>query len=90
MEFVVVSWQMRWILGEKGRDLKMFFLNVVDRLVYGWVELDYVVLQILMGYGCFNKCLYGMLLCDSVVCCCGEVDEFRDYVLWECKLYEEE
>lgn len=89
-ELVVASWQTRWTSGEKGRDLKMFFPNVADRLAYGWVEPDYVVSQILTGHGCFNKRLHGMSLRDSAACCCGEADESRDHVLWECKLYEEE
>lgn len=89
-EVVVAQWQVRWCSSEKGADLKKFFPNVAERLALGWVEPDYVVSQILTGHGCFNGRLHAMSLSDNAACFCGEAEETRDHVLWECELYEEE
>ena len=62
----------------------------MDRLSYGWVEPEYVTSQILTGHGSFRSRLHAMSLCDTAKCYCGQADETRDHVLWDCTLYVEE
>lgn len=84
---IMGSWQERWGSEEKGRDLFRFFPEVGARMEAHWVEPDHVVSQILSGHGCFRSRLKALGLVDSGACGCGEPEETRDHILWECPLY---
>lgn len=90
LERVLRLWQDRWHAERRGSDLYKVFPDVAARLEMTHVEVDHQLSQILTGHGCFRGRLRDMKLRESGACDCGEADEYRDHVLWECRLYEGE
>lgn len=89
-ERVMRIWQDRWDAEGKGRDTYKFIPSIIGRMERTFIELDHQMSQIISGHGSFRGRLRDMALSDSGTCECGESEEYRDHVLWDCPLYGKE
>jgi hypothetical protein len=80
---LLVIWQDRWDISEKGRWTHSMIPDIRRRLELP-LEVDHYVCQFLTGHGDFNAKLSSFALRGSGTCRCDTEDETVDHVLYRC------